>query len=208
MPRDAFKRKPQQSRSRSVVEAVVTALDDVIDRTSDVAEISMRAVADRAGVGIGSVYDYFNGQDGLFGSFLSRLTEVNFEKMERAIDATRGLPLEVALRDVLRAAMSLYLDSPRRTSAAISFIVRLGWTGPVTRERDRFADLLSLRILHDRPELDEAHVKVTMRLVLDAGLGVIVNELWRPTPNVRTHLLELVDGMLHRRLGVHVRTED
>jgi AcrR family transcriptional regulator len=198
-------RQPKQSRSKSVVGAVVTALEQLLDRAADGEEISMRTIAQRAGVGIGSVYDYFNGQEGLFGEFLERLTNHNFAKAQKWIDDTDGLPLEQALHKIFEDGFGLYLDSPRRTKAAIHFIARLGWVDPVIKERDRFATLLAARIRKGKPELDQVHTEATTRLVLDAAMGCILVELWRPTPDLKKRLFALVDATFERELGVRMK---
>jgi AcrR family transcriptional regulator len=162
----------------------------------------MRSVAKRAGVGVGSVYDYFNGQDGVFGAFLQQLTRGNFEALERVVREGEALPLGVALTRVLSAAMATYLTQPKKTRAAITFIVRLGQVEAIVRERDRFGELLVARIRQDRPERSVDEVTATVRLALDAGMGVIMAELWRPVGDVERAVFDVVDSVLSRRLGV------
>jgi AcrR family transcriptional regulator len=202
MAEPVFKKQPRQSRSRSVVEAVVSALEQLIERTGDAGDLSMRSVARRAGVGVGSVYDYFNGQDGLFGAFLQQLTRGNFEALEQVLRESEAVPLGVALRRVLSAALVTYLEQPKKTRAAITFIVRLGQVEAIVRERDRFGELVAARIRRERPELAPALVSEAVRLAFDAGMGVIMVELWRPAGDVERAVLDVVDGVLSRRLGV------
>ncbi|MCW5837818.1 MAG: helix-turn-helix transcriptional regulator, partial [Labilithrix sp.] len=57
---DAYLRKaPRQSRSRSVVEAILGAASERLSRGGEEEDVTLQEVADRAGVGIGSLYDYF-----------------------------------------------------------------------------------------------------------------------------------------------------
>ncbi len=200
----AQRRQPKQERSRSVVGALVTAVEQLVDRVGDEGELSMRDIARRAGVGIGSVYDYFQGRDGLMSEFLARLSHVNLEKAKQLVASTDGLPLDVALRQIIDHGIALYLGTPRRTRAALQFAARLGFIDPMLDERDRFARVLAERILRERPSLDAEHVFSTLRLALDAGVGVLLAELWRPTPDVRQRLLTLADSFLQRELGVAV----
>jgi AcrR family transcriptional regulator len=151
---------------------------------------------------VGSVYDYFNGQDGLFGAFLQQLTRGNFEALEQVLRESEAVPLGVALRRVLSAALVTYLEQPKKTRAAITFIVRLGQVEAIVRERDRFGELVAARIRRERPELAPALVSEAVRLAFDAGMGVIMVELWRPAGDVERAVLDVVDGVLSRRLGV------
>ncbi len=184
-----------------MVGAVVTALEQLIDRAQDVSELSMRGIAERAGVGIGSVYDYFTGQEALFGEFVARLTQTNFDTAQQVVEETHALPLHEALAHILDHAVATFLERPRRTRAAVALIARLGQVEHVVRERDRFARLVAARIARERPAFDRERLEATVRVVLDAGMGVILAELWRPTADVRQALRDLADAAFARAFG-------
>ena len=79
-----LRKKPKQSRSRAVVDAIMTAVDEMIQRVDeDVSAISVQKVAERAGVGIGSLYDYFSNRDSLLGELVARVTRDNFAAIAR-----------------------------------------------------------------------------------------------------------------------------
>lgn len=183
---------------------MAVALDQLLDRASDVGEISVRAVAERAGVGIGSLYDYFNGQEGLFTDLIVRMNQANFEKLRAVVEQTQGQPVEQALRVFLDEAVDTYLGNPRRTRAILGLIARVGMMSPVIRERDRFAQVIVRRIRDERPELEEAEVERSIRVVFDAVIGLVIAELWRPTPNVKEDILGLADAIVGQQLGIHL----
>ncbi len=192
-----FRKKPQQSRSRSVVNALFEAADQLLERSGDPKQVSLQGIAQRAGVGIGSLYDYFANREGLLGAFLSRLTEKNFEELERQVLGTRTMKFDEALPLILDSVLRTYLDKPARTRAVIHAIAMTGWVKPVVAERDRFALLLAQRLHIEHPEIDFEALKLTSEVLCDAVMGVVQAELWREpssserTERVRNELVEL-----------------
>lgn len=196
------KRRPQQKRSHALVGSVVTALEQLIERTQDLSELSMRAIAHRAGVGVGSIYEYFHGQDALFDEFLAELTERNFRHLLDFVETRPELPLPELVTQLLDRVMALYLSTPGRTKVAIAIIFRLGRADLVVRVRDRFAERCAERVRKDHPQLDRAQVEQVMRTLMDAVMGVVMAELWRPTPDVRKTLRLLTDALFTQLLGI------
>lgn len=192
-----LRKKPKQSRSRSVVNAIIEAADQLLERTGDPQKVSLQGIAQRAGVGIGSLYDYFANREGLLGAFLARITEQNFAALEREVVGTNELAFDQALPLIVDATLRTYLEKPERTRATVSTIFRLGWIKPVVSERDRFAGVLATRLLKSYPRLDAQQAQLTSELLCDCVMGVIMAELWREsTPErsarVRQELVELV----------------
>lgn len=192
-----FRKQPQQSRSRSVVNAILQAADQLLERTGDPQKVSLQGIAQRAGVGIGSLYDYFANREGLLGAFLARLTDANFAALEHEVNGTKKLPFDEAIPLIVDATLKTYLEKPERTKATINTIFRLGWVKPVISERDRFAKVLTSRLRHDYPALDETRVQLMSEVLCDCVMGVVMAELFREPDaerevRVREELVTLV----------------
>ena len=197
-----FRKKPQQSRSRSVVNALFEAADQLLERSGDPNKVSLQGIAQRAGVGIGSLYDYFANREGLLGAFLSRVTEKNFEELEREVLGTRSLRFEEALPLIVDAVLRTYLDKPARTRAVIHAIAMVGWVKPVITERDRFAKLIAQRLHAEHPKADFEALTLTSEVLCDAVMGVIQGELWRdPTPERSARVREELVALTRSRLA-------
>lgn len=196
-----FRKRPTQSRSRSVVNAIISAADQLLERNEDPSKVSLEGVARRAGVGIGSLYDYFANREGVLGALVSHITEANFAALERELEQTAGLPFRQANRIFLDKALDTYLTNPARTRGIVGVLIRLDWIKPVVRERDRFARLLAKRMVSQHPSLDSARIQLAAEVVCDCVMGVAVSELWRDrTPaellRARAELHHLVDSYL------------
>lgn len=174
-----LRKKPQQSRSRSVVNAIIEAADQLLERTGDPQKVSLQGIAQRAGVGIGSLYDYFANREGLLSAFLARMTDANFAALEKEVVGTQSMSFDRALPLIVDATLRMYLEKPDRTRATITTIARLGWMKPVVAERDRFANVLTKRLCAEYPKLPVERVSLMSEVMCDAVMGVVVSELWR-----------------------------
>lgn len=183
-----------------LVASVLEAMDALLAKGSS-EEPSLHTIAKRAGVGVGSLYDYFPNANALWGSLVRRLTQANFEALQNRLDSTHHEPLAQTVADMVDGVLDTYLATPVRTRAIITAIFRLGLGRYVVEERDRFAAILSARVLRDYPAADHALVHRELRTMCDLMMGVIMGELWREhdraeQDRIRQLLRDLVVGRI------------
>ncbi|MCU0696267.1 MAG: TetR/AcrR family transcriptional regulator [Myxococcaceae bacterium] len=172
-----LRKQPKQARSRALVQSILEAAGDLLGRTnSSPDDIPLQKIAERAGVGIGSVYDYFANGEGVWSGFLGWITERNFAALEEK--ASGGSFVE-KLPELLDGTLDLYLGAPARTRGVAMTIVRFGWVKRVVLERDRFAALLASRLCAEHPGLAPERARLGAEVLCDAVMGVVMGELWR-----------------------------
>ncbi len=198
-----YRKLPRQSRSRSVVNAIIMATDQLLENSGDPTALSLEGVARRAGVGIGSLYDYFANREGLLGALLARITEANFEELAREVQASEKVPFAQAIPRIVERTLDVYLARPERTRGVIRTLIRVGWLKPVVRERDRFAGLLATRLRAEHPNLDAERVRIASEVLCDSVMGVVSSELWRDRPTeewtrARAELISLIEMRVAR----------
>ncbi|MBM4783945.1 MAG: TetR/AcrR family transcriptional regulator [Archangiaceae bacterium] len=185
MKPEPLRKQPRQSRSRALVNSILEAAGDLLGKSAeDPNAIPVQKIAERAGVGIGSVYDYFANSDGVWGGFLSWLTERNFTTLEQQV-AGSGATFTERLPALVDASLALYLDAPARTRGVIMAIARLGWMKQVVKERDRFAHVLSAKLKAEHPHVPQATLDRLSEVLCDAVIGVVLGELWRDPDEAR-----------------------
>ena len=115
---DAYLRKaPRQSRSRSVVEAVLGAASERLSRSGDEADVSLQDIAKRAGVGIGSLYDYFRDRRSLLAALAAKVTEDNLDAFQVLLAKTHDLPLNEACGLLVDFCFETYASNKRSSGA-------------------------------------------------------------------------------------------
>ncbi len=181
-----LRRRPHQTRSRALVDAVMEAYNALLVAGELPERITLERLILRAGVGVGSFYEYFESKESFVGAFIGeinrRLFDALVREVERPLDGAVHDSLEAKIEHVAAAVAKAYLAHPARTRAVIDSIGRLGLIGFTSRERDRFAEQLLREIAPWFPAVSEAELRVTMRVVADAGYGAILGALYRDPP--------------------------
>jgi len=106
-PLDARKR-PVQRRSAATVDAILEAAARILE-SAGLAGYTTNAIAARAGVSVGSLYQYFPNRDALTAALIERESSPLLAEVEAAAAATS---CEVALLRLIRAAVAHQMRRP------------------------------------------------------------------------------------------------
>lgn len=104
-------KRPRQSRSRATVEAILEAATEVLNREG-YDETSTNKIAARAGVSIGSLYQYFPNKDVIIGELQRRHQVDMLSLMDSAFATATQEPLTQAVRVIIRAALDTHRLAP------------------------------------------------------------------------------------------------
>lgn len=178
--RGFLKREPSQARGRSLVAAVVETFDQMLRNSNEEREVTIEALLHRAGVSVGSFYEYFSNRDSLVGSLFERATRDNFAALLAKYDAAPPASLDEAVAYCSLLVAHAYLEHRVRTRVLIAGIGKLGLMAVVVAERDRFAAELAKRVERFDLGISPARVTAAMILACDAAMGVVTAELYRP----------------------------
>lgn len=105
------RKNPSQPRSERTVEAIVEAAARILE-TAGLGGFNTNAVADKAGVSVGSLYQYFPNKDALIAALSARERSLLGAEIAAAARQAAGLGLAAALRRLARAAIHRQLDRP------------------------------------------------------------------------------------------------
>ncbi len=105
------RRRPQQSRSRQTVEAVLDAVIRILKREGTDG-VTTNRIAEVAGVSIGSVYQYFPDKRAIFAALHDRHAEEMSRLVESAMLDHSSRPLEAFLRALVIALIDAHRSDP------------------------------------------------------------------------------------------------
>ncbi len=105
------RKTPSQPRSERTVEAIVEAAARILE-TRGLAGFNTNAVADKAGVSVGSLYQYFPNKDALIATLSARERTLLGTEIAAAARQAQGLALATALRQLARVAIHRQLARP------------------------------------------------------------------------------------------------
>jgi AcrR family transcriptional regulator len=175
---DRFLRKaPKQSRSRSVVEAVLEAAADLMPHHGDDDQVTLNDIAARAGVGVGSLYDYFADRGSVLSGLAAKVTEDNLRTFEDHLEKTRHEPLPVAVRALVDLMFDTYLGNVRIPRAVLRVAHRIGLMPTIAESQNAFAAALATS-LRQRGDVHREDLDVVAYLVTNMAMGIIHTSIW------------------------------
>jgi AcrR family transcriptional regulator len=203
------RRPPRQERSRDTVEDILQAAAEVFGKLG-YAGATTNKIAERAGVSIGSLYQYFDSKDDI----LRVLLERHQSDARAAIEAAHtrlidpDIPLESGLRDLLDRLLALHTKDP-----ALSHVLAHAFPHSERHRQDeeqediRYIESVQ-SILEQRTEVIVADTRVAANVVVQT-VGLLMRWLGHEAPRnlnadafvdeLLKMLLSYLKGRPHRR---------
>lgn len=95
-----LRKRPTQSRSRALVDAVAQACLRILDEGGDEA-LTVARISELSGVAVGSIYQYFPNKDAIVALLYERVLDEESEQLLLVRERLVGAPLTTALREIL-----------------------------------------------------------------------------------------------------------
>jgi AcrR family transcriptional regulator len=190
------RKTPKQARSRATVDAIVEAAARILERQGGEG-FSTNAVAERAGVSIGSLYQYYPTKDALIGALIVRETAELVEEAEAAM----GQPTAAAgLSVLIRACVKHQLRRPALARVLDFEEARLPEDPDVQQVKARFrAFVLELLSRPDAPRQREMEAAVRDVTAIIKGVVDAAGEHGESEPKgLATRVERAVFGYLGR----------
>jgi len=108
------RKEPRQKRSQDTVEVILEATIDLICKHG-LATLSTNRIAQRAGVSIGSLYQYFPGREAILARLVRDMRADMLEDFKSAIDDQLDRTLKSDIDALVTAALQHHLKNPDLT---------------------------------------------------------------------------------------------
>jgi AcrR family transcriptional regulator len=106
------RKTPTQDRSRATVEALLEATADILVRDG-YAKLTTNRIADRAGVNIASLYQYFPGKDAIVAELRQRHGDQQRAALRQALVEHRGKGLESTIQALVSMGVAAHAIAPK-----------------------------------------------------------------------------------------------
>lgn len=195
-----LRKRPQQSRSRSVVEAILIAALEGMVRTGDEEALTVQDVAQRAGVGIGSLYDYFRDRESLLAVVAAKVTEDNLKAFEALLARTGEMSLRDAVAAIVDFALDTYLKDPRVPRSVLRIATGLGLMSMLAEGQRIFSDQLAAE-LEKRQDVHVRDIRHAAYVCTQSVMGLVQARIWEESP---TTTLEEARGAMIDMVTVYL----
>lgn len=172
------RKTPLQARSRATIEAVLSAAAHIIS-SGGMSAFNTNAVAERAGVSIGSLYQYFPNKDAILVALIERRVQAFAETMESVVAGMSGSRFAEDLRRFLSQAVTSRNQEARLSRILDAEAERLAPALDLEHVKDRLDAMLMQMARRHQSEFsgfDTApavgHIGAICRAVMEAESGV------------------------------------
>jgi AcrR family transcriptional regulator len=196
------RKRPNQSRSRALVDAVAQACLRILDEAGDEA-LTVARIAELSGASVGSIYQYFPNKDAIVAVLYERILDQEAEQSllmrERLVGVSLPLALREILANIIRVELRLFKLNQAfhlRHHAAL----HLGmWRGPY-RTAGEFIEATWLPLLQMRAdEINTPHPALAAYL-LGQGLRSVIRSVLEDMPE-QLESPALLDSLVAMALG-------
>ena len=160
-PRNERQRRPQQRRAQDTVEVIVRATAQILRREGS-EHLTTNQVAERAGVSIGSLYQYFPNKEALVAEVRRRYEESVRERLIALAGMIATRPLSEAIGECVRALIAVHRED-------IGLHNAISAAGIGDAERRLFHQLTASWLEARRDEVRRPDRVLAAALAIDAG---------------------------------------
>ncbi len=137
-----MRKNAKQARARRTIEIILEATTQLLE-TQNVDQVSTNHIAERAGVSIGTLYQYFPNKTAIFLALAERDIEARFQVVANALTASARSGTVDPVRTLTRAFIATFAGSPRNASLVKVIMSTRAQAGRESLPVDRIASLLT-----------------------------------------------------------------
>jgi AcrR family transcriptional regulator len=185
-------RKPRQERSKATVEAIVDAGFHVVAERG-LSATTTQHIADRAGIGIGSFYEYFPNKEAVFTEMYNRLTA----DVVRIIREESPALVRMEIRDAIRHMLYRVGDMLRGKGGVYMRCAQHGLRADLPIDRvpvQRALAELAMQYLMNQPQyLRARQTPAIIYVFIHGGMHAFIHHMNETSPAITYE--QLVDGL-------------
>lgn len=192
---------PKQARSRTLVDRILSAASAfLIDDSNSNQEFSTNKVADKAGISIGSLYQYFPNKDSIISDLIERKLDEDYKEIEKIIHTMKGESIQQKIRVVVQFVLDKHWEYRNFFRKVMEHLPRFQKIETILRNREKARNIIQ-SLLDEDPTTQEVlqlrDTKLVSFVIVQAVMGVIESCLFNPYFNSsKEELLEELVGLI------------
>src|SRR5262245_34385179 len=202
------RKKPTQARACATMATIFEATARIIERDG-IAALNTNRIAERAGIGIGTLYEYFPNKNAILIA-MARQRLAKDERLVRQAIAGAEVDQDVSLvRKAIQTMVALQADRPKVRRAVMAVHLAHGFGSEHAKPVQEIAEFIverNMRLLGDRTEhLNGASLFVLTRAVIGVIRAAFEERSLMPgTKSLEDELVRLVEAYLAALQRAHM----
>ena len=194
------RRKPTQARARATIDMIFEATARIIERDG-MAALNTNRIAERAGISIGTLYEYFPNKDAILIAMARQRLAEDERLVRQALTGSEADHDGSLARKAIHALVALHEDRPKVRRAVMAVHLAHGFGSEHARPVQEIAQLIvqrNARLLGDKTaHLDRASLFVITRAVIGVIRAAFEERSLLPgTTSLEDELVRLVEAYL------------
>jgi len=166
------KRKPMQERSKVLFESILEATGRLLPKFGEA--LSTNKIAKKAGVSIGSLYQYFPNKDAIFGSLAEQLIGKNADTLFKSLeDSESDEDINSAISSIVNNTVDMFMVNEDKMKKLFMIVPRLPAFNVILAFRERFFDAVSVRFSKNYPDVPKQDMDRIAFVAVSAIIGVL-----------------------------------
>ncbi len=185
-------RRPQQARAKATVAAIVEAASQLL-ASEGPKGLTTRRIAERAGIGVGSVYEYFADRDAIVDALYQQFVYEAVQALKPLIPDIVRIPLRPAIVALLMRLHDLLQANDGRWLGCVRQAPKLVRHNPDEPLRQVLMSFLMQYLTHHPELMQQRNLPVMSYIYINGGIFTVVRHLGEANPPISFQAL--VDGL-------------
>ena len=193
---ESMRKSPTQARATQTVDAIVEAATQILQSDGE-ERLTTNRIAERAGVSIGSLYQYFADKEAIVEAIAERERAKIVAGIVKSLSEVDPGDFENAVREVVRTLVGAFARRRRARRIVLMTMLRR-WQNPPERGADEVAQFLVAAAVRAKTGEGRAMTPVAAFVLTRAMMGAIRAAVMENSPYLETR--EFEDELV--RLGI------
>lgn len=191
------RKEGSQSRAKETVNIILEATAHILDKT-DLSKISTNQIAKKAGVSIGSLYQYFPSKESIFFKFIETKLNEEYEKFIEEVINGESQSIETFIDMTINFVFERF-DQHQKTRLLLFYFIPRGISQNIYDIEDKIKHEI-IEKLKSFPQIDSKNLDSKAHVIIHSLVGVVHSELPANRNLNRDNLIEELKSMLMKYL--------
>lgn len=189
-----MRKLPSQARASQTVDAIIEAATQILQNDGE-ERLNTNRIAERAGVSIGSLYQYFADKEAIIEAIARRERNKIITTIVKSLSVANPPDHASAVREIVRTLIGAFARRRRARRIIVSMMLRRWQDAPEEQGADEVALMLLNAADHKTSEDNREMTPVIAFVLTRAILGAIRSAVMENSPYLETQ--EFEDELVH-----------